>query len=127
MKPIPFIVTGLLKWRRYTGYRASEAYLVGQITRIQWGHITAYVRENLRLNDSFMIPSTARLGITGNGKRCTPLDHYGRSVLELACPADVWDQIARDVMQADALGRPVVRNRHWTTRTASTQFAERSE
>lgn len=111
-------VTGRWQWKRYTGYRGGEACLIGAVTRIHVGSAVAFVRENLRLHNSFYISSHARLGICGNGYSESPLNNYGHQVLELACqPAD-WEQLCVQVHNADALSRPVIRSKQWTLKIA---------
>lgn len=46
-------------------------------------------------------------------------------MLELACEAGLFDELACIVQQADQLKRPVIRNRTFTLRTAPRYFRKR--
>lgn len=106
--------------------------LQGQVTAIrdEAGRL-GYVRENLRIADTFLMSSNARLGITGGsmagGRRPASginprTTSVGRSVLELAARPEDWEPLAKAVAEADTLHRPVLRNRAWSLRKAKAFF-----
>lgn len=93
-----------------------------QITRLCRRGVDAYVREARRASSAehFALSSNARLGHKLDRNR------IGREVLELAAPADTWDEIARVVAELDTCRRPVVRHHAWTPKTAPRDW-ERAE
>jgi hypothetical protein len=58
------------------------------------------------------------------GWKCGRLSGRHRQILELLAPLDEWDRIAGIVHEADALKRPVRRNRRFTWRWAQEVFKE---
>jgi hypothetical protein len=107
------------RWSRRMGYLGSS--LEGQVTKLRVEHTVCYARENLRIKDTFLIHSSARLGLGGGivqGKVHAGIkagDNWaGTQVLELCAPADRWEECARIIRLADARDRPVLRNRQFT-------------
>lgn len=77
-----------------------------------------FVRENFRY-DTFTCNSGVRWGLQqGHNVR-------GVNVLELACELDQFGELSRVVHEADALKRPVMRNRAFTLRTAPRYFEQK--
>jgi len=106
------------KYRRFQGNHANCAGVEFQVTECEHGGRRFFVRENFRY-DTFTSNSGVRWGLQqGHSVR-------GVNVLELACEAGLFDELARIVQQADQLKRPVMRNRTFTLRTAPRYFRKR--
>lgn len=106
------------KFRRFQGNHANCAGVEFQVTECEHGGRRFFVRENYRY-DTFTSNSGVRWGLQqGHSVR-------GVNVLELACEAGQFDELARIVQQADQLKRPVIRNRTFTLRTAPRYFRKR--
>lgn len=103
------------RFRRFKANYASCTGIEFQVTKCEKDRCLFYVRENFRY-ESFASNSGVRWGLQqGHHVR-------GTNVLELACASDQFENLARAVHEADALKRPVVRNRAFTLRTAPRFF-----
>jgi hypothetical protein len=88
------------------------------LTKCRHGGTVFYVRENIALlGGHFQISAGERMGWK-QGR----LSRRHLQILELAAPEGVWNQIAALVRDADALKRPVHRNRRFTSRWAEKVF-----
>lgn len=106
------------KFRRFQGNHANCAGVEFQVTECEHGGRRFFVRENFRY-DTFTSNSGVRWGLQ-QGHSVS-----GVNVLELACEAGLFVELARIVQQADQLKRPVIRNRTFTLRTAPRYFRKR--
>jgi hypothetical protein len=88
--------------------------LEGKLTKCRLGGTVFYVRENVAVQGGhFMVSAGERMGWK-QGR----LARRHAQVLELVAPADEWAGIANLVHQADALQRPVRKNRRFTLKWA---------
>lgn len=108
----PFTVIATKLWDRTYGGPQAGGGIEGKITFIRFEGVTAYVRENIRV-DTFMINSGHRRGLAEQQK-LPP----GVEVLELATFGD-FARIASVIAAADALCRPVVPNPKWSVKLAA--------
>ncbi len=98
-------------WRiHWGGLKHPQGGLDGQLTKCRWNGWIFWVRENVRLfGGHFGISSGERMALK-EGR----LAKRHAQVLELCAPSSGWDEIALAVKAADALHRPVLRNRNFT-------------
>jgi hypothetical protein len=110
------VVTGRATWRIHAGgvNYGSSGGIDGQVTRLEMAGATFYVRENVR-RDQFA-------GGSGVGMALKRGESRGVGVLELCAPEGCWDAVAAAVGAADAMKRPVVRNRRFTVAWAEALF-----
>jgi hypothetical protein len=88
--------------------------LEGQLTKCRLGDTVFYVRENIAfMGGHFMVSSGERMGWK-QGR----LSGRHAQILELAAPEHDWERIAAVVQGADALKRPVRKNRRFTAKWA---------
>lgn len=91
----------------------------GQVTKCRLNGQVFYVRENLA-GKNFYLCSAARLGLKAETISKLP------QVLELLAPADLWEELAQAVRQADQMDRPVRRNLRFTWAWAEKLFSQPS-
>jgi hypothetical protein len=84
--------------------------IVGELTEIEVDGTTAFGRENICYN-SFLVSSGERLAMKVKGR--LPKDSF--HVLELAAPAEFWDEIASVVRAVDAITQEQPREVFTTT------------
>ncbi len=108
------------KYRRFQGNHANCAGVAFQVTECDYRGLRFFVRENFRY-DTFTSNSGVRWGLQ-QGHSVS-----GVNVLELACEPEFFDELSCLVHEADALKRPVVRNRRFTLRTAPRYFKRSSD
>ena len=99
------------RFRRFQGNYANNSGVEFQVTECEHEGRKFFVRENFRY-DTFTSNSGVRWGLQ-QGHAVS-----GVNVLELACKPEDFADLSRIVHEADALKRPVVRNRKFTLRTA---------
>jgi len=99
------------RFRRFQGNYAGNSGVEFQVTECEHEGRRFFVRENFRY-DTFTSNSGVRWGLQ-QGHTAS-----GVNVLELACKPEDFEELSRIVRKADALSRPVVRNRKFTLRTA---------
>jgi hypothetical protein len=92
------------------------------LTKCRLGTVTFYVRENISTPAGhFHISSGERMGWK-QGR----LSRRHQQVLELAAPESHWERLAKLVHEADALKRPVRRNRRFTAAWAEKRLKSRT-
>ena len=90
--------------------------VVTQLTKCKYGIRVFYVRENFNGFPSFLLSSAARMGIKS---KSIPRSYQ---VLELCCPATLFNQLASMIYAFDELHRPVLHNSKFTYQWAQRQF-----
>jgi hypothetical protein len=91
-------------------------HLIGQLTECEHEGVVFWVREALDKRTLFNVSSGERRGQKVNGPS------RNRQSLELCCSEEHWERIAELVQQADALNRPVLRNRRFTRQWIDKQW-----
>ena len=104
------------KFRRFQGNHANCAGVEFQVTECEHGGRRFFVRENFRY-DTFTSNSGVRWGLQqGHSVR-------GVNVLELACEAGLFDELARIAMGEVIMATPAISNGLIVIRTQAHLFA----
>jgi hypothetical protein len=105
--PLPFAVVASAEWTVHWGGINNAGGIAGRLTKCRTADgLVFYVREN---------QAVAHFNVSAGERQAMKRGEVrGRQVLELCCAPALWEKLAAVVAAADALGRPVRRNRRFT-------------
>lgn len=105
-------VIATTRWTvHWGGCNNAAGGLDGQLTKLRFRGVVIYVREAIERQVFGAVSSNQRVGMK-RGRNSLA------NVLELCCPAELWQSAAEAVKAIDPHKRPVVRNSRFTARWA---------